>query len=480
MKRFIFILIGLNFLVFASEAGESILSPSVFGPHQVGYVVRNLQDASRGFGELPSRTIALHLWYPAAPRADSRPMNYQEYVWAARGGISGRAEILAAYKANAMERDADAKVLDAYLSRPVRAVFDAPPAAGRRPLILYAPSINSDPFENAEIFEMLASRGYVVASAPCAGWEQPETERNVRGALAQWADLGFLLNVLWGEPFIDQERVGVLGFSWGGMTGLEFALSRPGIKAVAVLDGAQSMAAYRPVAESWPLWQPRRLRPPVLTILPQGEERDAGFFAQTLYADTFVWRIPGIVHRDFSSDFIIQRRRAAGDPKTPEIERTYSAIAEGLNAFFDSRLKDDAAARTALAERSASDPGWSMRPALPAPPSPAQFLRIIENDGVEAAVAVFRRLRQADPGVILCDEPRILEYAMLWGPERSDDLLKLLRMNLEMFPRSADTHFWLAQVYLAKNDKTAALKSLEAALAIDRNHAKALKLKKMF
>jgi len=465
----------------AAEAGEAILGPSAFGPFSVGYRVQCLQDAARSFGDGRTRPVTLHLWYPVA-RPEGKPMEYKEYVWAARGGAQGREErrrdVLAAYKSVPVEMGADEIVLDNYLDRATQAHFDSPPGPGRFPLILYAPSLNADPFENAELFEMLASHGYVKAAASCLGWENANSERNSRGALAQWGDLGFLLNQLWRETFVDPDHIGLIGFSWGGMTGLQFALSRPGIEAVADLDGAQGMAAYRAVAESFPLWSPRRLRSPVFYILPEGEERDAGFFSQTLYADTYIWKMPAISHRDFSSDLIINRRRAAGDPKTAETERIYSEIAAKLKIFFDWHLKKIPSSRADWMASPKQEAGWSMRPALPAPPSPALFIEIIEKQGEDRAVALFRDLRRADPGLLLLDEPRLLEFGALWGPERSEDLFKLLTINLEMYPRSADTHFWLAQVYLARKDKSAALRSLEAALAIDPNHAKALRLKK--
>ena len=84
---------------------------------------------------------------------------------------------------------------------------------------------------------------------------------------------------------------------------------------------------------------------------------------------------------------------------------------------------------------------------------------------------------QADPGLLLLEEPTLLEYATLWGPERSDELLKLLGINLEMYPRSAATYLWLAQVHLAKNDKPSALNCLDALLNIEPGHAKAIRLK---
>lgn len=467
-----------------AEGGAAPLPLSAYGPHAVGYRVGLLQDASRSVGPrrpgLQPRSVTLHLWYPAREAAKSL-MTYQEYLWLAAGGDSSqekrRTEILTAYKAAPLARGADERELDAHLNRPTRARLDAAPASGPFPLILYAPSINSEPFENADLFEFLASHGYVVASAPCLGWQEAATERNRLGSLSQYSDLGLVLNSALREPFVDANHVGVMGFSWGGMNGLLLALAQQGIDALVNLDGAQGFAAYSPIAESSPLWSPQRLLSPVLYILPVEEERNAVFFDQTLYADTYIWRIKGFSHRDFAAELIASRRRALHDPNTAQVEAAYSRIAATLKQFFDSYLKNDRTSLEGLSSGPQAGAEWSARKALPPPPSPSQFAAVIENQGVDQAVAMFRRLRQADPGLLLLEEPTLLEYATLWGPERSDELLKLLGINLEMYPRSAATYLWLAQVHLAKNDKPSALNCLDALLNIEPGHAKAIRLK---
>jgi hypothetical protein len=87
-----------------------------------------------------------------------------------------------------------------------------------------------------------------------------------------------------------------------------------------------------------------------------------------------------------------------------------------------------------------------------------------------------RDLRAALLDVVLADEERLLRYAVLWGPERSQDLLTLLELNLEAYPRSAETHVWLAQAHLALEDEAAARRALETALAIDPGHERGRRL----
>jgi hypothetical protein len=50
---------------------------------------------------------------------------------------------------------------------------------------------------------------------------------------------------------------------------------------------------------------------------------------------------------------------------------------------------------------------------------------------------------------------------------RPDDALAFLRMNTELFPRSARTYVAMAQAQALKNDTAGAIKSLEQALTLD-------------
>ena len=101
---------------------------------------------------------------------------------------------------------------------------------------------------------------------------------------------------------------------------------------------------------------------------------------------------------------------------------------------------------------------------------------LVEERGVDEAVRVFRAARAADAGAIVFERDRLLKFGPAWGPERGGDLEKLLRLNLEVYPDSAPSHFWLAQVCLARDDPTAAVGELETALRLDPGYERAQRL----
>jgi dienelactone hydrolase len=457
------------------------------GPHAVGYRVRDHIDPSRTFGPRSdpqgrpldgpfSRSVRIHLWYPA-DRSGAQALRYRDYILAA-GDQGPDAERIDAYKAPPLRRGADERLLDDLLSRPVLAVRDAPPAPGSFPLILYAPSINADPSENAFLFEFLASHGYVVASASCVGFDEAEVSRDALGAQAQFDDIRFVLARVWDEPFVGRREIGALGFSWGGTTAVLLALQHAGVGAVASLDGGHGFAQYRSVAERFPVWSPQNLRAAFLHATPADEERDLSFCGSARYADTFVWRIPGILHRDFSADGIARFRIAASDSAAPRVCAAYEALGRFLKEFFDAYLKKDAGARSRLRDAGTSVPGsdWAYRASLPPLPTRAQFRAIIETDGVDAAAGVFHEIREADSAAVLFGEGDLLAYALEWGPDRAEDLVKLLQMSLEAYPHSADTWFWLGQALLAQEKTEEAGRAFERVLELDPHNQRAAKL----
>ncbi len=484
----------------ASASAELPAFPGDPGPWTVGYRIERTQDGGRSFGarteldgavhqDLRSRPVPIHLWYPAA-EGTTAAMRYGDFILASGEGeipASGAGEqrpggreieIIAAYKAPLRERGCEEERLDALLQQATHTHRDAAPARGPFPLIVYAPSINAEPYENALLIEYLASWGFVIASCACQGAEEAEVSRDIHGAFAQLGDLQHVLRSACQERFVDPNRVGLMGFSWGGTSVLLLALQHAGIDAVVTLDGGYQFPRYRVIPEATPWWAPRNLRAAFLHITPREEERDFSFAAASRYADTWGCRVAGFTHADFATDTILARRWAAGDPATDELLREHGAIRESILAFLCAYLNADDASAGRLRHAAAGDAArqWEMRAALPAPPTAAQFDRNIAEVGVDAAVRRFHEARRRDPEVVIFGEDRLIRYALEWGPERAEDVWKLLAINAEAWPSSAETRYWMAQVQLARGDSAAGRAELEAALRLDPDHARARRL----
>ena len=465
-------------------AAQSVSPPLQLpaGAFGVGYRVLENPDAGRSFDygvgdPAAPRAVPVHLWYPA-DSGDRAPMAFRDYVLAAAFADTTDAAIVESYLAAPVRHGADRELLLRFLDRPVRARRDAPPLPGPFPLVVYAPSINADPFENAVLFERLAGLGFVVASAPSWGLTEPEVSRDRKGAEAQRDDLRRVLDRAYALPFVDGGRLGVMGFSWGGMNALLLALEHRGVDALVLMDGAMTMADYRPVAESFSCWDPRALRAPLLEVVLADEARLTDFHEAALYADRILWRVPGLLHRDLSADGVVRYRLASASGDDGLAAAVWGEFADVVTRFLQEKLQPDApSGRLPLAEDPAPAVGkWAVREALPAPPTPPEIAAMVERDGAAAVAALVRELRGRDPGLVPFEEDRLLRFAWQWGPDRLDDLEVLLDLNLEVFPESAETLFWKAQVALEREDRDGAVALLRRALEKEPGHGRSRRL----
>ena len=118
------------------------------------------------------------------------------------------------------------------------AVRDAPPAPGRFPVVIYAPSFSAMSWENADLCEYLASHGYVVMASPDMGATSREMTADLAGINAQAGDISFLIGYAQTLPNTDMSAVAVAGFSWGGISNLFAAARDNRIHALVALDGS--------------------------------------------------------------------------------------------------------------------------------------------------------------------------------------------------------------------------------------------------
>ena len=99
-------------------------------------------------------------------------------------------------------------------------------------------------FENADLCEYLAGRGYVVVASPDMGTHARGMSIDLEGAETQARDISFLIGFARTLPDTDLSAVGgVPGFSWGGISNLLAAARDNRVKVLVSLDGS---ARYYP------------------------------------------------------------------------------------------------------------------------------------------------------------------------------------------------------------------------------------------
>ncbi|RRA49313.1 dienelactone hydrolase family protein [Acidipila sp. EB88] len=206
------------------------------GPHAVGLRIVEQYDRERSFGSTRAtagfRPLQTLVWYPAKP-SKQPAMTMGDYLELMSTEVSfGRPQ-----------KTRDGELLKTWLQSSLKqslsAIRDAQPEGGRLPVVIYAPSFSSTPWENADLCEYLASYGYIVLASPGMGRDSSESTPDLAGVKAQAQDVEFLVNYAASLPDTDMTKVAALGFSWGGLSNLFAASADPRIKALVSLDGSE-------------------------------------------------------------------------------------------------------------------------------------------------------------------------------------------------------------------------------------------------
>jgi peptidylprolyl isomerase len=102
------------------------------------------------------------------------------------------------------------------------------------------------------------------------------------------------------------------------------------------------------------------------------------------------------------------------------------------------------------------------------------LLRIIDERGIDAAVAEYRRLKTQGFGTVYTNEvdTNTLGYKLLRG-KKTTEAIEILKLNVEAYPASANTYDSLGEAYLANGDTEKAILNYEKSLSLDPTNANA-------
>lgn len=468
-----------------SYLGWSDLKP---GPYAVGFKAAGARDETRTFGHRRGydgtvykgdlgRPVEVLVWYPAVKAPGSRHMDYGDYVTYGalelafreptpdirKAAIDGFAEYVTGLGASR-------KDVDRLLGKKTTAVLNARPAEGAFPVVIYAPSFGSAAFENSVMCEFLASHGYIVAASPSMGAQTREMTQDAAGLQAQVRDVEFLIGYMRGFPHADIDRLGLTGFSWGGLADVVAALDNARVGAVISLDGSIRSKRGLETARYSPSFKPDNLRVPFLLMLSgrpaRGPDRDLSFYDALKYSDACLMTLEPLEHRNFCSQFTLVAGMVPSTAKatnTADVMLGYEAACDYSLNFFDAHLKGSEAGLAYL-RRSPGDNGFppaivrvTCRKALKAPPTEGQFLNLILENGAARGRKVWRQVEKDNPGYVLFREASLnrLGYYLLQH-NRVPEAIRVFELNKEAYPSSANTYDSLGEAYLRAGNLAAA------------------------
>ena len=219
--------------------------------YAAGFKVIQTKDLSRIYKPNTDTTNYLHfrpldidIWYPAnANEKDSTLMlknilglleqraNY--YTASTVGnGITGQ---IAQYFCDALKCSDSLRVLNFKTS----SIQNAISAEGKFPLVIYLTAFNGMSYENFTLFEELASKGFVVMSVSSIGRFPGDMTMKNDDLLEQVKDALASVDKLKNEANIDFTKIGIAGYSWGGLAGSILASKIPTAFCLVSLDGSE-------------------------------------------------------------------------------------------------------------------------------------------------------------------------------------------------------------------------------------------------
>jgi predicted dienelactone hydrolase len=303
-----------------------------------------------------ARPLQTLIWYPSL-KSTGEPMTVGDYTQLADTEIH--------FDAPDEKENRWRSLLKTSFDVPLWAVRDAKSAKGRYPVLIYAPSDSSVSWENADLCEYLASRGYVVLASPSMGVTTRDLTDDLDGINAQARDISFLITYARSLPDADLSEVAMVSWSWGGISSLFASARDPRIDALVEMDG--SMRYYPGLVKRAGDVHPERMTIPLLCFtrnasLEDLENDDApptdkvgpNLLNAWIHGDLLTVNMLGMAHSEFSSMF--QRRESAqrfaenrvADYDREDANTSYAWVALYTLNFLDSYLKHDSTAKAFL------------------------------------------------------------------------------------------------------------------------------------
>ncbi len=486
IKRRVELGLSLLLALSAAAAGESPAGRGALRQdfHRVGFRLTTVYDQSRvyhadpGFRGLPkdaetARAIRVYTWYPADDAGAKAPLLVRDYVRMAAEDFG-----LIPEGANPSDESLPLPVQlskglppekrAALLERTTAASAEAEALAGPFPLIIIGHGLYYEsPLALSTLAESLAARGYVVATCPLLGTYSRLVQLTAADLETEVRDLEFVIARTRLLPFVDKDRMGLVGFDLGGMAGLLLTMRNPWVKAFAAMDSGILTPHFSGLPQSSPSYREDRFTIPWLMMSQDrflagkpGSEKT--LFDRKESGDSYLLGFDTANHGGFSSyaAFGIDREVPGfwgpirGNP--PKLLETVNG---SIAAFFDGYLKGDSAALEALRrdrKAPASPDGLvsvRFKPGRPAPHPEDEYINDIIVRGSGAALPGIRRDMAA--GRVHIRESDInwlgLHFLYWWGREK--EAVDVFRLMTELFPESKDAKDSLAEALKAAADR---------------------------
>jgi tetratricopeptide (TPR) repeat protein len=496
-----FILIALVIAAHAQSAPVVVSGGQRFhftekpGPDAVGLKVVEQYDFSRSYRSVTdelgkpyqgerARPLQTLIWYPAG-KSSGKPMTVGDYGDLLATEISfGKPKLSPDWK----------DWLDGMkptLKDSMRAVRDAPLLPGRFPVVIYAPSLSSMSWENADLCEYLASYGYVVVASPDMGATSRAMTADLAGISAQAQDISFLIGYARTLPDTDMSEIAVAGFSWGGISNLLAAARDNRIDALVALDG--SMRYFPGLVKAATNVHPDQMTIPMLFFTqgptsleklaqntPNKDTDGPNVLNEWTHGDLITVDDMALVHTEHSSMY--QRNEWIWDsyPKNHKADYSradgivgYAWVARYTLEFLDAYLKHDAQAMAFL-KKTPAEVGVpphmmtvNFRAGKGIPATLDAFRAELGRQGFDHAPAIYAAMLK-DQQDFKLDEDAVIRWAYeLMEENHLPEATDLFKLDVQVFPGSWNGYDSLGEAYMKAGQKQLAIDNYKKSLELN-------------
>jgi outer membrane protein assembly factor BamB len=315
------------------------------GKYPAGFRLIVREDATRAFtlksGVAGPRPIRMFVWYPARAARGKQPMAFRGYVEAEGRGITNAAARLSETMGGVALSETQVQTV---IDSPARAFADAAAAPGRFPLVLLGGGLNGTAYHHTLLAEYLASHGYVVAAlSPLPEREGERLPFDKTGLGVLVGDLQFALRELAAEPQVDINRLGLAGWSVGGVALAAVAAQDARVDAFVSLDSGLSYDYGLPLLDQY--LPGRRLLPtPLLDLRGLAPNRfvvarDQKYF-ESAPGGVLQVNVASLNHAQCTSlTLLVSSVSGVGDKA--DSRDGYRALAAYTKAFLDRHVRGD-------------------------------------------------------------------------------------------------------------------------------------------
>jgi len=349
-------------LLLSCLIGFSGFSQEAKPQYNAAFKTIQLIDSSRIYKPNTSQTDRLHyrpldldIWYPSEEKKGKRMLfedlyrlheeranKYQDDT-----DYTGYSDELILYLAAGF--GVEAKEGKRLLKVKTESYENSSVANGKFPLAIYMAGYNGMGWESYRLLERLAQNGFVVLSISSIGRYPGDMTNDLLDTMEQVKDGEFALQKLKKQTNlnIDFDKIGILGLSWGGMSGILTLDKHPEFGAFVSLDGTdifyygdtEEDDAFLSEIYEADLIHPEKINIPYLHIeagdrLDEFTPTDEYHYYKKISADKSYLRLTDSKHEDFGSI-------AWGLKTSADQIKIYERIMESTILFFRDKLKGE-------------------------------------------------------------------------------------------------------------------------------------------